>query len=331
MSTELDRNQALLLGLSTIPSIGRKSVTSVLSAANFSYEIFFELSQNDIEAALKQSHIPQYRKSALLIEKARGNGMMQRGFDLLQSAIHQNISILHGPEIPLCLREIPSAPEILFVKGNKNALFAPFSVAIVGTRKPTEKGLKAIKHIVSCLVRLRKELGQDITIISGLAEGIDAEAHRYSLKHGFKNVAFLGCGVDIVFPKLTEQYRDPIIKGGGAIVSEYFPGETYAKHKFVHRNRLQAGLADVVIAVEAAEKSGTAHTVKFAHSFGKVVIGIDLGESGGISDLINAKNVYNIFNVAEKSRLLNHLKAVVSLEYQIERKPAQLSFLDELS
>ena len=98
--------------------------------------------------------------------------------------------------------------------------------------------------------------------------------HRTSVSEGVRNLAFLGHGINIVFPQETAQTRDRILKAGGAVATEYLPNEHYQKRYFVERNRLQAGLADFVIPVEAHPTGGTAHTVRFARQLGKPVIGI---------------------------------------------------------
>ncbi len=97
-----------------------------------------------------------------------------------------------------------------------------------------------------------------------MASGIDQIIHKNSLRFDIKTIAFIGTGILLNYPSGSEKLRQEIHQKGGAIVSEYLPHDSYSAANFVHRNRLQAGLARVVIPVEWQEKGGTAHTVRFA-------------------------------------------------------------------
>ena len=123
-----------------------------------------------------------------------------------------------------------------------------------------------------------------VLVVSGLADGIDAEAHACTMNRGLKNMAFLGHGINLTFPEQTAGIRADIVRSGGAIVSEYMPDQSYQKRQFVERNRLQAALADLVIPVEAASASGTAHTVRFARKYQKTIVGLRWKGANGIVD-----------------------------------------------
>ncbi|MER5537755.1 DNA-processing protein DprA [Streptomyces mirabilis] len=112
-----------------------------------------------------------------------------------------------------------------------------------------------------------------ITLVSGLANGIDAAAHQAALRDGVRNVAFLGHGIAIVFPAETADVRVRIIRTGRAVATEYLSEEHFRKAQFVQRNRLQAALADIVVAAEDERGDGTAHTVRFASAYRRPVIG----------------------------------------------------------
>jgi predicted Rossmann fold nucleotide-binding protein DprA/Smf involved in DNA uptake len=127
-----------------------------------------------------------------------------------------------------------------------------------------------------------------LTLVSGLAEGIDEAAHRESLRLGLKNLAFLGHGIHHLFPETTRELRDQIVAQGGAIASEYLPHEKYRRAYFVRRNRLQAAISDLVIPVEAAEKSGTAHTINFAHAYQRPIVGLRWTGANGILTAIDS-------------------------------------------
>ena len=112
---------------------------------------------------------------------------------------------------------------------------------------------------------------QDITVVSGLAKGIDTAAHRGALEGGGKTIAVLGCGFNHIYPEENSQLFKQIIESGGAIISEYSPN-TYAKSQyFLERNRIVSGLSLGVLVIEAAYRSGTSVTAALAKKQGKKV------------------------------------------------------------
>ena len=142
------------------------------------------------------------------------------------------------------------------------------SVAIVGARKPTRYGEE-------CAYKIGKELAKNgIVIISGLALGIDAMAHRAALDGGGTTIAVLGSGVDDITPRSNYALGERILASGGAIISEYCPGTPAYPTSFLERNRIVSGLADAVIVVEAAAKSGTLSTAAHALGQGRHVFAI---------------------------------------------------------
>ncbi len=151
-------------------------------------------------------------------------------------------------------------------------------MAVVGTRRPSPQGRKAAAIVAKILA------AYPITLISGLAEGIDEEAHRASLQEGVVNVAFLGHGIGIVFPASTAPLRELILEKGGAVVTEYLPHEHYRRTTFVARNRLQAALADMVIPIESRPKGGTVHTIRFARNYGRNVLAVRWNGANGLVD-----------------------------------------------
>lgn len=162
---------------------------------------------------------------------------------------------------PALLKEIHSPPAILYGKGRKEALTpAVCGVAIVGTRRPTPYGIEATGTIVAGLT------GAGVTVISGLATGIDTKAHRASLDHGGTTVAVLGSGMDAasLFPPENRALAERIAASGGAVISEYAPGTPAVKEHFPMRNRIIAGISRGTLVVEAREKSGALITARRA-------------------------------------------------------------------
>ncbi|MGV3526555.1 MAG: DNA-processing protein DprA [Candidatus Sericytochromatia bacterium] len=283
MKSISEENKQLFLGLSSLQGVGRKSVVSILEAAKFSLDNFKSMEYGDLEQVLKAQKVPSYLHSSEAISKAKKNGLFLKGEHLYKQIQAKGINLLLKPELPEMLRSIPSSPDFLFVLGNQSILLDGTFVAVVGTRRPTQAGLDSVKHLFSVFDRAR---GSKIRIVSGLAEGIDGHVHNLALKNGFPNIAFLGCGINVVFPKSTIKIRQGILEDGGLLASEYLPDEMYEKQKFVQRNRLQAGLSQLLIAVQAEKRSGTAHTVRFAQQYDRPVFGLDFGEANPIHEVI---------------------------------------------
>jgi DNA processing protein len=166
---------------------------------------------------------------------------------------------------PPQLHELDEPPLALFLQGalSPNCLLEP-GIAVVGTRRASGYGLEAARWIGETLAR------SGITVVSGMALGIDAAAHTASLESGGKTVALLGCGVDVCYPQTNfKVYKR--IQESGLFVSEYSPGSNVSKHHFPERNRLIAALAKAVVVVQAGEKSGALLTVDHALELGRDV------------------------------------------------------------
>jgi DNA processing protein len=162
-----------------------------------------------------------------------------------------------SPNYPELLREIPAAPPLIFIRGR----FEPidrWAVAVVGTRRLSAYGRQVTHELVSGLVR------NGITIVSGLARGIDAVAHRTALDEGGRTIAVMASGIDKIYPPEHRDMARRIIDGRGVIVTDYPLGAEPESNHFPARNRLISGLSLGVLVVEAGEKSGALITSKFA-------------------------------------------------------------------
>lgn len=152
-------------------------------------------------------------------------------------------------EYPEIMKEMYDAPVILYLKGNTKA-FKSSCLAVVGSRKFTSYG----KRVAQKLSKDCAEAG--LSIVSGLALGIDAEAHRAALDVGGITIGVLGCGLDKIYPSSNQGLANDIVNNGGLIISEYPPGTEAFKQNFPARNRIIAGLSRGILVIEAAEKSG---------------------------------------------------------------------------
>lgn len=165
------------------------------------------------------------------------------------------------------LSNISDCPSELFYKGtlpNKRIK----TVAIVGSRKPTAYG----RNIANKIANRLAEVG--IVVISGLALGIDSVAHRGALERDGLTIAVLANGLDMVYPAMHRSLAERIISSGGAIISEYPINTKPLPWQFLARNRIISGLADVIVVVEAAKRSGTLSTASHGINQGKEVFAV---------------------------------------------------------
>lgn len=183
------------------------------------------------------------------------------------------------PNYPALLREIQDPPESLYYIGNPDLLHLPCA-AVVGTRKPNTYGLWAAGELGKKLAKHR------VTVVSGMAKGIDAAAHKGAVKMG-STIAVLGCGIDWCYPAANRPLRD-LIAGSqsGLILSEYPPGTPPAKYMFPRRNRIISGLSDAVVVVQAGSRSGALITAELAAEQGRNVYALP----GNINSAANLGN-----------------------------------------
>ena len=176
----------------------------------------------------------------------------------------QKIQITDDSYPPL-LRHIPRPPEILYCMGNSAALAHTPVVAVVGTRRATRYGLETARELA------RDASNAGIAVVSGLALGIDAEAHEGALEGRAPTIAVLGSGLEHIVPTTTRRLAMRILESGGAIVSEFEPSQEANAKTFPQRNRIIAGLSSATIVIEAPEKSGALITARFALDFNRDV------------------------------------------------------------
>lgn len=273
---------AAILALDFIRGLGHKGLRILVGHLKENLGAVFKLNYEDLKTLFSDLRISNSSKVAAAIVDTPEQ-LLQSGNVCLDDCRTKDIKVISPSLLPQCFQNLENeAPKWLFVQGDEKLLEQSPKVAVVGTRKPTANGYRAtniISHVLS---------PYPIAVVSGLADGIDAEAHWSTLQRGLKNIAFLGHGINTIFPVQTSEIRSEIIRQGGAIVSEYMPNQSYQKNQFIERNRLQAAIADIVIPVEAATASGTAHTVRFARKYRRQIIGVKWeGVNGIVDDLIS--------------------------------------------
>jgi DNA processing protein len=180
----------------------------------------------------------------------------------------QGITVLtwDDEDYPKHLREIDQPPPVLYVRGSL-ASEDSWAVAVVGTRRATAYGRQVTEALSAHLAR------NGVTVVSGLARGVDAIAHQAALKAGGRTVAVLGSGVDRVYPPEHRALAEQII-ASGALVSDFAPGTPPDASNFPPRNRIISGLSMAVVVVEAGETSGALITAQFAVDQGREVFAV---------------------------------------------------------
>lgn len=189
------------------------------------------------------------------------------------------------------------------------------SVAIVGSRKPTNYGREMVHNFAWSLAQ------RGVIIISGLALGIDALAHQACLEAGGTTLAILGSGLNDITPHSNQPLARRILENGGAILSEYEPDWPVLPHQFLERNRIVSGLADAVIVIEAAERSGTLSTAAHALEQGREVFAVP-----GNLDSPNSVGCNNL--IKQGATLLSDVNQVLDtlgITTKLDQKPLKLA------
>ncbi len=193
---------------------------------------------------------------------------VQAAFEHIFNAIaqqHYHLIQIDDLDYPKQLRQIDDPPPFLFVRGERACLLQP-QLAMVGSRKPTPSGAQLARQFAAALAE------QGLWITSGLAHGVDTEAHLGALSvAGGRTVAVLGTGIEVCYPDNQRGLYDRIVAEGGLVVSEFLPDTTPRPYYFPRRNRVVSGLSLGVLVVEAALKSGSLITARLGAEQGRLV------------------------------------------------------------
>ena len=245
------------VALTQIPQIGDIHIGILLK--HFQHPTFiFKAKRKDLE------HIPgigslraNYIKSFSDFDKIKSE---------LEFALKNNVQILikGTSRYPSTLEECIDSPHILYYKGTAN-LNLPKLISVVGTRSPTEYGKERTGELIASLKN------QSVTIVSGLAYGIDTVAHRESLKNSIPTIAVLGHGFKHIYPYANRSLASEMLTAGG-LLTEFMHDVKPDKQNFPRRNRIVAGLSDVVVVMESGAKGGSLITADVANSYNKDVL-----------------------------------------------------------
>lgn len=281
------------LALHYLPGLGNRRCLKLLQFFGHPQQIFSASEKILKEAGVKEETIKA-------IKTGKWQALAQAEAKRLKQ-LNIHVITYTDTHYPPLLKEIYDPPFLLYVKGEIEVLHTP-CVAIVGTRRASFYGMKTATRLAQGLA----EAG--ITVVSGLARGIDTAAHKGALQARGKTIAILGCGLDIVYPPENKKIYAEIMQQG-AIISEFPLGTPPVARNFPVRNRIISGLSLGVIVVEAALKSGSLITARLALEQGREVFAvpgqIDTFHSKGTHSLIKqgAKLVETIADVLEELRL----------------------------
>ncbi len=242
---------------------------------------------------------------------------------LLDNLAKENLQALtiEDEAYPKLLKQIYDPPFILYYRGNLEA-FNGFQLAVVGARKYSAYGQQAAEKLVRELVL------NNLTIVSGLALGIDTLSHLAAMDAGGKTIAVLGSGIDrqSIYPSQNRYLADKIQKTGGLVLSEYPIGTMPLKHHFPQRNRIISGLSSATLVIEAGEKSGALITAFHAIEQNREVFAVPgsiySGSSEGTNKLISmgakltasSKDIIETLNLAEAASYIESKKIVPETE-----------------
>jgi DNA processing protein len=266
------------IALNMTPGVGPRLATKLLERFGSAGAVFHA----------RRSELESLRVSPVTIES-----IIKREFDEKATAelelvkeIGGDVLILDDGSYPALLREIDDPPPVLYVKGDWQACFDQPCVGVIGSRMCSTYGENASEMLSRDLA------SRGITVVSGLARGIDTAAHRGSIRGQGRTVAVMGTGIDNVYPKENRKIADEIVDSGGCLVTQFPLGTPPIKENFPYRNRIISGLSYGVLIVEASERSGSLITARLAAEQNREVMAvpgnITSGNSFGTNYLIKS-------------------------------------------
>ncbi len=290
----IDQTRLCLLALHFIPGVGDYLIRQLISYCGSAEQVF----NTPKGKLLKIPGIGEVTAKAILTHQAFGSAETEL---LKVEKMGARILFYLDKEYPSRLKQIPDAPSLLYIKGNID-FENPKSIGIVGTRQSTHYGKECVEQLIAELVP------HQAMVVSGLAYGIDIQAHKQAVKQGLSTIGVMGSGLDIIYPaNHRETVQDMNVNGG--IVTENKLGTKPDAHNFPMRNRIIAGLIDALVVVEAAEKGGALITAEIANSYHKDVFAFpgNVGKthSEGCNALIKSNKAHLITSIKDLEYIMN--------------------------
>ena len=284
------------LALSKIKGLGFNNWKNIIEIVK-SAENVYKLNKKELSSIIKNEDF---------INEILTKSTLKESEDIFENNKNKVTILSYFDEnYPLKLKEIPNPPCFLYLKGT-NILNNERILGVIGTRNPTNYGIDNVKYFLTDLC------DYNITTVSGLAFGIDINAHRESIKNNIPTIAVLASGLNRIYPKEHIEDFDKIIEKGGCIISEYELNINAEGYKFAARNRIIAGLSDGVLVVEAGIKSGTEITAYSANEYNRDVFAIPgsiySDKSIGCNNLIKNNIAHLVVNYEDIVNSLNWSK-----------------------
>ncbi len=266
----------------------------------------------------------------------RQNRMTEKAAQVMKACREKNIGWItwEDEKYPRCLKEIIDFPMVLFYRGDLD-LASQICVSVVGSRKAGAYGQKVAYEVAAEAAKA------GITVVSGLAMGVDACAHKGALDADGSTIAVMPCGLDLCYPKSNSWLYNRICQSG-LVLSEYPPGQKAEKWHFVERNRLVSGLSIATVVAQAGPKSGSILTAQLAAEQGREVFGVpgdifDLEYLGvhnliqdGANVLTSPKGLVRAISGQMGLRMQSEKKLGHTVTYEAKRKSAEISAVNEI-
>jgi len=248
-----------ILALYQIQGLGYVSILKIMQHFKSLNELL-DSNETKTDELISKKHLIQIKKNIIELDKFAQKQLEQA------EKLGVRIISYYDKEYPNLLKEIYDAPPLLFIKGNFSILNDK-TLAIVGTRLASDYGLKTAGYFAGGLAE------NGVTVVSGMARGIDSAAHKSAIEAGGSTIAVVGCGLDIVYPPENKNLKSRI-EEHGVMVSELPFGTEPLAHNFPRRNRIISGLSYGTIVIEAGMKSGALITAQTSIDQGREVFAV---------------------------------------------------------
>lgn len=297
----IDKEHLYLLALHNVKNLGAASAKKLIKILGSAEAVFKEKKQNLLKIDGIGSHKIKDINQTLQLNAA------EKELDFVHKNDIQILPFYH-PDYPEKLLHCQDGPLLLFQRGNFD-LKRRKIISIVGTRNLTIHGKEFCEKLIADLAPLSP------VIVSGFAMGADITAHMAAVKNGLQTVACLGHGLNQCYPKSHKKYIKQL-EGSGGFLTEFWSDDDFVKTNFLQRNRIIAGLSEVTIVIESAEKGGSLVTADIANSYNREVFAVPGRTtdtmSVGCNNLIKSQQAHLLTSAADLIYLLN---------WEIEEKP----------
>lgn len=320
----MDNDLVYKIALTQITGIGPVNAKSLIAYAG-SIKGVFELSRSKLE---KVPGIGSILAQNILNFKDFTKAEKEADFNVKNG---NRALFFLDKDYPYRLKNIPDAPIVLYTKGAKD-LSPQKSIAVVGTRKMTEYGKQFLDRFIEELVPHRP------TIISGLAYGVDITAHRLALKHKLPTFGVVAHGLDRIYPAVHTATAKQMLEQEGCLITELPSGSNPDRENFPKRNRIVAGMADVIVVVESAAKGGSLITAELGNQYNRDVMALPgatfMKYSKGCNYLIKAHKANVIEGAEDLVKLMNwdiQTKEIKQPELFVELNDIEQQIVDVLN